>query len=453
MKLKELKAIAKELEEIVTPVDEDDNPIPLVKGKAKQIEKNIKEAAALLEDFDEDERDECSDDLLDGLKELGVAPSWCTEEAPEKPTWEEVKEMDEDDLEDTIDKFELDLDIDDYDDEDELREAVCDVLEIEEPEGSDDDNKPDFASMKKKELLAFAKENDIKVTAKEKKMKIGDLRDWVSSEWVTSDSDGDDELTWKDISEMDYDDLSDLCEAKKLITDPDDFDEDEDEEVDEFRKEVAEELDIDIVEDSGKEEAVDLDEMDAEELLEFAEENDIKLSKKQKKLKAKGLRKAIQKKLEKMSKEETSYDSVEDQLNDTTKLADLREMVEEHDEFKKLRKRAEKLTGLEGTRKLKKLMYKALGIESEKTDTKKEKSKKKEAPKCTRGGAVIKTIKKLGKKKKGFTLQELMDKSDDYYVEQGGKSSKNSEWINSAMTAALVAFDVLEKKGEKFKLA
>ena len=49
--------------------------------------------------------------------------------------------------------------------------------------------------------------------------------------------------TWDDVQELDFDELSDFAKEEELETDPDDFDEDT---IDDFRKAIAEELDIEI---------------------------------------------------------------------------------------------------------------------------------------------------------------------------------------------------------------
>jgi hypothetical protein len=147
--------------------------------------------------------------------------------------------------------------------------------------------------------------------------------------------------------------------------------------------------------------------------------------------------------------EEEKELTLEEILNETTKLADLQALVTEHDEFKKLRKKAKKIKGLQGPRELKPLMYKALGIEA--PAKQKRAPKKDKAPKYTRGDAVIATIKKLGKK--GFEMTDLLTKSDELFVEKtSGASNPTATNVCNSMVNALVGFEVLEKDGKKFKL-
>ena len=55
------------------------------------------------------------------------------------------------------------------------------------------------------------------------------------------DEDDDEEVTPEALSEMDYEELEDLCDDKELDTDPDDFEEDQ---IEKFRSAVAKELGI-----------------------------------------------------------------------------------------------------------------------------------------------------------------------------------------------------------------
>jgi len=92
--------------------------------------------------------------------------------------------------------------------------------------------------------------------------------------------------TWEDLEEMDFEGLEDLCDELELEIESADFEEDE---VDDFRKAIAEELELEIPEDEEEEESEeeeeggddytweDLEEMDFEELQDFCDENEMEL--------------------------------------------------------------------------------------------------------------------------------------------------------------------------------
>lgn len=59
--------------------------------------------------------------------------------------------------------------------------------------------------------------------------------------------DDDDEYTWEDIKDMDYDELSELVDDEELEDiDVEDYDEDDDDEVEKLRVAIAKELDIEV---------------------------------------------------------------------------------------------------------------------------------------------------------------------------------------------------------------
>jgi hypothetical protein len=145
--------------------------------------------------------------------------------------------------------------------------------------------------------------------------------------------------------------------------------------------------------------------------------------------------------------------SLEEILNETTKLADLQALVAEHDEFKKLRKKAKKIKGLHGPRELKPLMYKALGVEA--PAKQKRKPKKDKTPRYTRIDSVSDCIKKFGKK--GFSMDKLVHESNVLYLKKTGEKDtgvlpKRFSNTHNIMCQALIAFDVLEKDGDTYKL-
>lgn len=140
------------------------------------------------------------------------------------------------------------------------RSRVTDVfpLDASDVEGEDDGEEVDLEEMSLEELIEFADENDIKLTAKQKKRKSAALA-------AIQDALGDDE--------------------------------EEDEEADDEEAESEEE------ESDEDEEEPALEDMDLDQLVEFAEENEIKLTAKQKKRKSAALA-AIQEALDDSDEEE-----------------------------------------------------------------------------------------------------------------------------------------------------
>lgn len=139
-----------------------------------------------------------------------------TKEEPEKEpdddelTYAELQEMERKALKKLIKEKDLLTDPDDFEDDDDgLRKAIAEELDIEVPEEEEE---------------------------------TGD----------EETSDGDEDYTWDDLMEMDFDELSELCKESDLDTDPDDFDEDEEESVEKFRKAIAKECDIEIPEKKKK---------------------------------------------------------------------------------------------------------------------------------------------------------------------------------------------------------
>lgn len=148
------------------------------------------------------------------------------------------------------------------------RSRVTDVFPLDSAEVEDDDDSEDvdLEEMSLEELIEFAEENDIKLTAKQKKRKSAALE-----------------------------------AIQEALGDEDDEEEAEDEAVEDDSDDEAEE-----------EDDVDLEDMSLEQLVEFAEENDIKLTAKQKKRKSAALA-AIQEALEETDdgEEEDEEDSDE----------------------------------------------------------------------------------------------------------------------------------------------
>ena len=143
------------------------------------------------------------------------------------------------------------------------RSRVTDVFPLDSAEVEDDDDSEDvdLEEMSLEELIEFAEENDIKLTAKQKKRKSAALE-----------------------------------AIQEALGDEDEEGEAEDEEVED-----------DSDDEAGEEDDVDLEDMSLEQLVEFAEENDIKLTAKQKKRKSAALA-AIQEALEETDDEEEDDD-------------------------------------------------------------------------------------------------------------------------------------------------
>jgi hypothetical protein len=264
---------------------------------------------------------------------------------------EALEEEDGDDASEELMAFMEEHDIDipwdsDEDDDDPDEEEDPDDEDEEEPDDDeeDDDESPDFSKMNIKELKAFAKENKIKGIAGLKKDELIEL-----IESALEDEDPDDEEEPDDVDEDDIDE-------------DDVDDEDEDDEYDELSlKEIKA-----LMKKAGHS-PKSIKKMDREEMIEHL--------------------KAADDEDDDDGDEEEKEMSLEEILNETTKLADLQALVAEHDEFKGIRKKAKKIKGLQGPRELKPLMYKALGVEA---PAKKAKVKKEKGPRTVIPGFALK---------------------------------------------------------------
>jgi len=154
------------------------------------------------------------------------------------------------------------------------RSRVTDVfpLDASDVEGEDDGEEVDLEEMSLEELIEFADENDIKLTAKQKKRKSAALA-------AIQDALGDDE--------------------------------EEDEEADDEEADDEDTESEDEADDEEEEEEPALEDRDLEALIEFAEENEIKLTAKQKKRKSAALA-AIQEALDDTDEEEEADDDEEE---------------------------------------------------------------------------------------------------------------------------------------------
>ena len=87
----------------------------------------------------------------------------------------------------------------------------------------------------------------------------------------------DDSLDWEGLEKLDHDELTELCKENDLKTDPDDF-EDEEDDLLKFRTAIAEECGIDVPESTSDDDYTwdDLKAMDWDELKDVIEEEDLK---------------------------------------------------------------------------------------------------------------------------------------------------------------------------------
>jgi midasin, putative len=156
------------------------------------------------------------------------------------------------------------------------RSRVTDVfpLDASDVEGEDDGEEVDLEEMSLEELIEFADENDIKLTAKQKKRKSAAL-----------------------------------AAIQDALGDDDEDEEADDEEADDEDTESEEESDED------EEEEPALEDMDLEALIEFAEENEIKLTAKQKKRKSAALA-AIQEALDDTDEEEEEDEDEDEEADE-----------------------------------------------------------------------------------------------------------------------------------------
>ena len=105
-----------------------------------------------------------------------------------------------------------------------------------------------------------------------------------------SKKDDDDSMSYKDLQDMDYDELAKLCKENGLSTKAKDYDEDEETEVEDFRMAIAEECGIEVPEDDDDKKSNkkgdddddtytwdDLKAMDFDELKDVVEEEDLKI--------------------------------------------------------------------------------------------------------------------------------------------------------------------------------
>ena len=87
--------------------------------------------------------------------------------------------------------------------------------------------------------------------------------------------------------------------------------------------------------------------------------------------------------------------------------------------------------------------------------TEKKDKKGKTAVRYTRDMAVNDCIKKMGKTKKGFTFQELLDASDAIMVSKGAKSNPTAFNVNKYILTGLLSFGIVKttKKVDKVQIS
>lgn len=128
----------------------------------------------------------------------------------------------------------------------------------------------------------------------------------------------------------------------------------------------------------------------------------------------------------------------------TKKLAELKELVKEHDEFKKLRKKLDDYQGLSGPRELKPAMFKALGVDPEEVQPKKaaKPAKKKVDKGPTRAEIMAKILKKTGKKP--MTRKDMVDQM----IEEYGGSDKEARFQVDVFCRIVDALGLFDHKDD-----
>ena len=129
--------------------------------------------------------------------------------------------------------------------------------EKEKEETQDDELTWDgLKEMKRKALVKLIEEKDLLADPDEFEDDDDGLRKEIAEELDIEipkkgkkEEPKEDDYTWEDLQEMDFDELKELCEENKLDTDPDDFDEDDE---DKLRKAIAKECEIEIPAKKGK---------------------------------------------------------------------------------------------------------------------------------------------------------------------------------------------------------
>ena len=151
----------------------------------------------------------------------------------------------------------------------------------------------------------------------------------------------------------------------------------------------------------------------------------------------------------------------------TKKLADLKALVMEHEEFALLREQLSSYAGLSGVRQIKTDMLSELGeAEGKQTPPPKEEKKtgpvkeredrvhRERAKKYTRQDSVIEAIRALCKT--GVTSTDITVLSHDLYVKNGGKRLRKLQHMSNVVghtLRALTAFGILIRKGRLYQFS
>jgi len=137
-------------------------------------------------------------------------------------------------------------------------------------------------------------------------------------------------------------------------------------------------------------------------------------------------------------KEEDEDKPLPELVAGASKLSRLKEIVGEHDEFKKLRKKLGDFAGLEGTRKLKNAMFEALGVEPPKrVYTPKQPTRSLEAMAYKRAYSIIDTLSKYSGKK--VQIENLVKEAAELFAEKAekGVNIRETAWHFSTIGPAL----------------
>jgi len=185
----------------------DDDTVALVKVVSLSIQKE-----ELLELLGEEDEPEAEATKKEKEKKKSAPVEEETDEAEDDSyTWDDLKEMDFEELKDLVKDNDLDTDPTDFDEDDEaeviaFRKEIAEEIEIEIPEEDEEDEE--------------------------------------DSEPEAEPEAEDDSYTWDDLKEMDFEELEELCDEQNLDTDPTDFDEDENGDEEKLRRHIAKELGI-----------------------------------------------------------------------------------------------------------------------------------------------------------------------------------------------------------------
>ena len=181
----------------------DNEEVAVVKVVTEHLLKDLEDKVSL-GTVDEEEKPKSKAKEKEPVKAKEKEPE--PEPDGEDYTWADLLAMDHAALVELCNENDLGTDPEDYDEEevDQLRKEIAEEIGVEVPE--DEEEEP---------------------TQTEADAKTGEGPD--------------DEYTWDDLKEMDMDELTDLCDENDLTTDPNDFD---DADEDKFRRAIANEIGV-----------------------------------------------------------------------------------------------------------------------------------------------------------------------------------------------------------------